>query len=863
MPRLALLLAAALAVTACAAQSINLLAEPGAWLPGTDGGNSRLTVLPGTPETPLVVRVEAGGGSEDYPKLTLTWPTPQDWSPYGRFRFRARVTCDAKEIWSKPITIVLYDEGLRRTDLPERPMTQQCIGLGGRPGEWLDQRGWLLSVQRRQVAMCQLYLYELPPSGPHTYTWEIAEFSIEGMGERGTFFDTEVYGQQSLQAQPDSPVGQVGTDDGLQLQLGAHGAITEVHVAGRRVGGQRTRASGLLLRDVNEGGPPEPAGGTITRRGEALVQKAELASGLGLEATYRSAGPYLEVAGKVMDRTGRDRAVTVYLAVPVRQGPWQWWDSPAVSRTEADETGELYAVESGVEYGLNGVHSKYPLGALSLPDQAGLTLGVRMDEPVVHRIGYNPGMGLMYLALDFGLVADKTIRGRSLAEAPFRILLYRHDPAWGMRSALERYYGFFPGFFTQRLPAQRQGGWFVWGKMQDTPGALEAGFRFHWGPAGAEAVKWDNANGPLALQYIEPELYQQTMGDYDRAPTLQEALDRSRKIAAGDEAELDRFMKLGYSHYLPGLWEKTHSHRESCVAVNRACAASVCYDAQQEPVGSAGQFPWMTESRWGVIFPCNLDPDIPDGKGHFCKNLYLESGLREMAAAGCHFDGIALDSFGGYAMFSRANFRRDHFRYSDRPLSFSASPEHLPVVPCFFSSVEFARDLAAAMHGRRLVLMANCSWGNTPAWLTFVAPYLDVFGAEAPRFVDPEFIRAIAYRKSCTDLPYEPRPDWEVAHNQLWGIYPGHGNKVEVMARTAETFRQLAAAGWEPITHAHVAPTTVRLERYGSYLVLHNPAEAAVEATVTPDAQALGLRGAGASFPVSLPAQGTVVVTLR
>ena len=401
------------------------------------------------------------------------------------------------------MVLVFYDEGLRRADLPDRPMTQQCVSALGRAGVWLDQRGWLLSVQRRQVAMCQLYLYELPPSGPHTYTWEIAEFSIEGMGEQGTFFDTEVDGQQSLQAQPDSPVGRVGTADGLQLQLGAHGAITGVHVDGRRVGGQRTRASGLLLRDVNEGGPPAPAGGTVSRQGEAMVQKAELASGLGLEATYRSAGPYLEVAGKVMDRTGRDRAVTVYLAVPVRRGPWRWWDSPAAFRTEADETGELYAVESGVEYGLNGVHSKYPLGALSLPDQAGLTLAVRMDEPVVHRIGYNPGVGLFYVALDFGLVADKTI-GAAPCRGPLPHPAVPPRPEVGLPLGARALLRLLPRFFTQRIPAAEAGRLVRLGQDAGHP-------RVPWTPASAStgalpeptAVKWDNANGPLALQYIE------------------------------------------------------------------------------------------------------------------------------------------------------------------------------------------------------------------------------------------------------------------------------------------------------------------------------------------------------------------------
>lgn len=849
--------------TLAAAQSINLLANPAAWQPGTDSGGSTMTILPATAEAPLVVQVRADGNSEDYPKVTLAWSTPQDWSPYSRLRVKVRVTCDNREIRTKQMNVVLYDENLRRTDLPDRPMTQQCIGVTGREGQWVDQRAWLLKIQRRRIAMCQLYLYELPPSREHTYTWEIAELSVEGMGEKGTFFDNEVYGQETLLTQPDSPAGRVATADGLQLELGAHGAITAVQVDGRRVGGQGRHASGLLLRDVAEGGPPQPAGGTVTRRGAALVQRAELPTGLGLEATYRSLGPYLEIAGKVMDRTGRDRAVTVYLAVPLRRALWQWWDNPATCRTEADEMGELHYLEGGMEYGLNGLHSKYPLGALSLPEQAGLTLAVRMDEPVVHRIGYNPDMGLMYLALDFGLVAEKTVHGRSLSEAPFRILVYRHDPTWGMRSALQRYYDFFPGFFTQRIPARRQGGWFVWGKMQDMEGALDAGFGFHWGPAGPEAVKWDNAHKVISLLYIEAEFFQQTMGDLDREPTMAECIERLKKLAAGDEAELEKYAKLAYaSSYVPGKWIREHSLKESVVTVARAALASVGYTSSGDPRGGVGQMPWMGESKWGVIFPCNLDPDIPGGKGRFDADIYLESGLAEMREAGARYDGIALDSLGGYGHFGGADYRRENFRYTDFALSFAAG-DHAPVLPLWYGSVEWVRDLARQMHGRGLVLMANCSWYMTPGWLTFVAPYLDVFGAEAPRFMDPEFIRAIAYRKSCTDLPYEPRPDWEVARNQLWCIYPGHGNKVEVMARTAQSFRDLAAAGWEPLTHVRVEPASVRVERYGHYLVLHNPAETAVEATVTPDAQALGLREARASFPVSLLAQGTVVVRLR
>jgi len=172
------------------------------------------------------------------------------------------------------------------------------------------------------------------------------------------------------------------------------------------------------------------------------------------------------------------------------------------------------------------------------------------------------------------------------------------------------------------------------------------------------------------------------------------------------------------------------------------------------------------------------------------------------------------------------------------------------------------RDLAARMHDRKLVLMANCSWGGTPGWLTFTAPYLDIFGAEAPLFGDPDFIRAIARTKLCTDLPYKPVDDWQLQRNLLHGIFPGHGNKPEYMAQFARQFSDLAQAGWEPITYATATPSTVRVERYGRILVLHNPTDAAVEAKLKLDTAALKLPPAQAERTVPLEAKGTVVVQL-
>jgi hypothetical protein len=864
-----------LALTACtvclaqAGDTLRLLPPERAWVAGVDRGGTKMTVEP-TADAALAVSVTVDGEGEDYPKLTTAWAEGQDWQKYTRLRMKVRVTGDDPSQRQRRMAIVFYDANTLREDLPDKPMTQQVIARNVPVGRWIETSDWLLSIKRGAIRQMQLYLYEEPASKPTTFRWEFAQLQLEGVGDQAVAFDTEVYAAHQLAALPSAGTGgaTVGTGKGLRLNIGNNGAIRRVEQDAMTVSVATKSPTGLMVRDVTLPGPPVMIGGTVKKsgpRGQEAQQSAKLDKlGLAVEATYHDTGQYLEVTGKVADLRGEDRAVTVYLALPTLENPpWRWWDSAAACRMQTGAGEEFATLEGGMQYGLNGLHSKYPLGAITLGTKAGLTLGVRMDEPVVHRIGYSPKLQLFYLALDFGLTPEKTLEGKSLSEAPFRILVYPHDPKWGFRSALQRYYDFFPEFFTNRVPGEKQGGWYVWGDMRDMKeGALAAGFRPHWGPNGADAVKWDNENGAIPLLYIEPEFYQQTEGDATVQPTLEASLERLRRVAAGDEAELAKYEKLGYAHsYVPSRWVKEHSPREAMQVVSRAALNSVNWEDDGTPTGWPGKYPWMAESQLGVIFPCNLDPDIPQGKGWFCREVFIESALQGMIESGAHYDGIALDSFGGYGQMSRANTRREHFKYVDTPLTFSAL-EHKPVIAMFTSSVEWVRELARDMHGRKLVLMANCSWGTTPAWLTFAAPHLGIYGSESSLFADPEFIRAIARTRLCTDLPYNPVPDWQLQRNQLHGIFPGHGNKPETLAQFAPQFRDLAQAGWEPVTYATVTPEAVRVERYGKLLVLHNPTDAACEAKVRVEVAALKLPAAKAEMTVALEAKGTVVVKL-
>lgn len=362
-------------------------------------------------------------------------------------------------------------------------MKQQVIHQTVPVGRWVVIAKWLTGINRATIRQFDLYLYETPPAKPHKFRWEVASLVLEAFGGETLVFDGLIFARIQMKGAVGKAAEKVETNDGLRLVIGNRGEVIQISVGGKILGrtGQEI-PTGLMVRDVTEvDKPPTMVGGEVKRVGREVQQKAKLKElGLEVSATYKSVGGYIEISGKVTDLKGEDRAVTVYFALPVIEGKWQWWDSMSTARTEPDESGELHYLERGVHYGLNGAHSKYPLGVLTLPGQGGLTLAVRMDEPVVHRIAYNPRLSLFYIALDFGLVPEKRIDGSPLWEAPFRILLYRCDPEWGFRSALQRYYDFFPQFFVKRV--KKEGGWYVWGNMADTKGAIEAGFAFHWGP---------------------------------------------------------------------------------------------------------------------------------------------------------------------------------------------------------------------------------------------------------------------------------------------------------------------------------------------------------------------------------------------
>jgi hypothetical protein len=141
--------------------------------------------------------------------------------------------------------------------------------------------------------------------------------------------------------------------------------------------------------------------------------------------------------------------------------------------------------------------SKLPLVSLRAGGQDRLSLAVPPDKLAV--FDFRQEGDAVELRYRFGFTAEAkpSLRRR----APFTCVLYRTDPRWHFRSALARYYEFFPKPFEPF--AREQGGWFFAAPTEDLPNPQH--FFYHeGGPAGWQE---DEARGMGTYPYQESSSY--------------------------------------------------------------------------------------------------------------------------------------------------------------------------------------------------------------------------------------------------------------------------------------------------------------------------------------------------------------------
>jgi hypothetical protein len=640
----------------------------------------------------------------------------------------------------------------------------------------------------------------------------------------------------------------LSTKDGLQITFSPDGSLRGVRFAKKQFIG----LGGFFFAEPTEA--PEklqwtPLRGKAELKGKTLFVQA---TGLGLElaATFTEQPDAIFCEGILRDTGGSDRAVVLSFALPLDATNWQWWDNLRVARRVDPKTATFYAAT--IRYGTRGEHSLYPFCALNT-DDAGIALGIPLDLPVIHRFVYDAAQKQLRVEWDLGLSPDGGTRDkghgtgqRQTSTAIFRFAIYALDePKWGMRAAADKFYRLFPESFRVRV--KRFGIWMPFTDIAKIADFEDFGFAYH---EGAQNPDFNRKHGIYNFRYEEPW---------------------SAWFFLPPDAPTDMTLEQLFAYP-----QKREQH-PNLAEIVKACGVQ---DEQ-------GRFSMRTEKtdpvHWAggqtlYNFLVNADPDIGRGEGRETRDGVTKAAVMDKTLqtvlTDARLDGIYFDGFGEWVM-PNENYRRDHWRVADFPLTFSWRTKR-PTQLAAFGIYEYLAYAAEQLHAAGKLVMANGFGYGFP----FHAHWVDVGGNEIrwtrqrDDFAFFDYRRVLAYRKPFLPLNnefFDREFTGEIAEEYFrWALFygflpscfaPGAGafgnywNTPEFHNRDRHLFRRyvplivrLCEAGWEPVTHAWSDNERVLVERFGRWsdgnlhFTIHNASDQLQNAIIAIDAAKLGLK---------------------
>lgn len=600
-------------------------------------------------------------------------------------------------------------------------------------------------------------------------------------------------------------------------------------------------------------------------------------------------GCYTEINGEIESLKAGNSCVTIKVAFTLNGKNWKWhhgldrseqmdkgmfYTDTVVIRTTIPPDGAFNGKDlAGGGYGEAvgmGTMSYYPLCAVS-SETGGEGLGVDMSLPVVYRLAGNIDEGLI---AEFDL-ATSPLTVKFPGRAFFRLVRFAYDPEWGMRSALEVFYKIYDEAFKKRV--LKEGIWLPFTALRSIPGWGDFGFAYHetsWGSSDIKAGKKipsilsDRGTGVASFQYTEPWDVQ--------IPIKSNNIPYDTLVSENmiPEKHLE-YLKISAINDKNGFWQARRL-----------------------------KTPWF-RTGWAASITTNCDPELP---GFNRYQFVLEEEINP--ARKMNVDGIYFDSM-EWNWHHDLNYREDHFRYADYPLTFSKSTVK-PAIWHFSSEFEFMKKIADEMHGQGKLAM-----GNGHGWNPFAAANLDLFGAELSWYSSYDhsaealdFKRAISYRKPIVFLLNEglndkaftesPYRGYKVYFEKMmaYGFFPSFFSvdassdpywqdkkKIEngrpYFKKYIPIIKEIAEAGWEPVTAAVTSDRRIRLERFGHgerlFFTVRNNGEDDAVCYVRMDFMKLGIKGRfkaleivegmflkteGESFVVKIPGGSTRVVRI-
>ncbi|MFH1084243.1 MAG: hypothetical protein V1772_00570, partial [Chloroflexota bacterium] len=736
--------------------------------------------------------------------------------------------------WSKALngpggckmTYSLYVD-IMHTDGTQAYSPYYCYSGGTHDWEYVEK----VIAPEKAVAWVQIWTMFQSSAGK---AWFDDLLVGEYLGDIRQFDGYQVlYGAPSAPPWAGSEVLRVQSGDGLELGLTAAGGLpVSLRADGRELlDAAAVHAGGFFVRDVAADSDWIHLGGQVQHQGEALVFRgADAALALTLEATIRPGADHLLLDYALQDTAGRARAISVYFALPIAPAGWTWWKDIRTSAAATAATEHTFTLATN--WGANGRMSHYCLSALSGP--TGLALAYPMDRPVVSRFAYNSATRQYYFTAELGLAPQTQPPGR----ADVRLLLYKHDPAWGFRAAFSKYASIYPGFFVKRVADE--GVWVAHADLDPILNVGDFGIKFHE-TGNSRVYAYDDSVNAYTLRYLtEP------WGYWLRVPTNVSLSDYDAVMA----------------HVRSQLSASAINDRRWAEAILSSGAFTTAgrylYEGSDQPFASHV-----------AAFTLNGDPSlVVPGYTH---TKATQSWSANRLEPYYHpewgiLDGDYIDSFESHGLDS--NFRVEHFAASAHPLTFDTATQRV-VLPHIFSSYELAKQISGDVRGLNRYVMAN---SVLLRW-AFPSHLFDILGSERSWIQSGRFLpdmdsllnlwRTFSYRKPYVVLQTGDLPSLTPAlvetyfqYAAFYGVYPGFfthdGGVTNYWSRPDWYERDRAAhlkyipiikalnqAGWEPITAARSSVPQVYVERYGGgktfYLAVRNSSDGAVATGILVD----------------------------
>jgi len=653
----------------------------------------------------------------------------------------------------------------------------------------------------------------------------------------------------------------VSTTDGVTLTLTDAGAFSSLTVDGNTVPTLAGVSGGFFIvpmdgQAMDYSRQTYYAGtqvtGTATQSGSDIHLTTAVVQNQTFDIWLRGGLPYIKIEATITGN-GSDHVFLMDFRLPVDANGWKWGNNQMTSQTISTGSASNWYFNPAVTYqGYHPYQSNTPYSNISaynvggVPNM-GLSLAPVLIPPESYAMEYNKQTGY-FIESELGTTSKTTLHPNT---ATFKCVLYKHNPQWGFRSAVQRYQSIFPEYYLRRTAG---GNWFLCPgtTLTNMPNDPISDFAFKFGEGQWWTDSYWSANNVYTCSYIEPwGLHTKYI---DTATAYANAAD------------------------LPDNWTCAYTHDGCPTNTSKGCnvieyAQAILNNYMQNTDGS---IMGPDNPRWAdegfYLWPLNPDPDKGDtmhltpgitraSLAEFREQYWQWTGAphRDQPTAGQTFSGLYWDSvcaFGtAFGWDNLHNFRaEDWATYPYNPGIYWGQWGNNPGgTLCMwdpFLNLKIMDYTYQQMRRENRIVFVNS--GGYPGALTL--PYWDAFGQEAHMDLSTSgccwslahnllynmaLNRAIAGPKPvsfmCTGSTLHTAAEMNLA--LVFNDYPGMGDPNEKTKATYEAnrtlyqqytpiFNTLDAAIWHPVTGATAADSAELLERYGPdssgaiYLVL-------------------------------------------